>query len=453
MLKIRRLLGRLIFNMGIAIPGKTVFLIETAPRVLCLARPLVEVLAVVVLAGGELTKVTLDWLGCSGGWPVLLELVFFKMEANRNCGRLVVELPGLLPSDWLLDSSPWGPILRKGLLPSILLSEVWRPLLMLLVPRSEDGSCQDSSTDDAPEVLEERWRGWLELLLQDSRDGEWPESREIFETGRSSSKEDSGEGREESLKCEGSTQESARARLGIVISATETQSHITHVTTHLHTHIHTHKAHPLFYHTWVLSHLQQKHSHTSHMLPHIYTHIHTHKAHPLFYHAWVLSHLQQKHSHTSHMLPHIYTHTYKAHPLFYHAWVLSHLQQKHSHTSHMLPHIYTHTKPILSSITLGYCHICNRNTGTHHTCYHNPQIRLFQTLTLKLQGQGHEWGQRSRSHSSPSNQPMHLLFVSYQSDQPFLRYVQYSVWPWKDTSEIFKENLAKKSFHQNSSKI
>ena len=34
MLKIRRPLGRLIFNMGIAIPGKTVFLIETAPRVL-----------------------------------------------------------------------------------------------------------------------------------------------------------------------------------------------------------------------------------------------------------------------------------------------------------------------------------------------------------------------------------------------------------------------------------
>ena len=32
-LKIRRPLGRLIFNMGIAIPGKTVFLIETAPRV------------------------------------------------------------------------------------------------------------------------------------------------------------------------------------------------------------------------------------------------------------------------------------------------------------------------------------------------------------------------------------------------------------------------------------
>ena len=31
MLKIRRPLGRLIFNMGITIPSKTVFLIETAP--------------------------------------------------------------------------------------------------------------------------------------------------------------------------------------------------------------------------------------------------------------------------------------------------------------------------------------------------------------------------------------------------------------------------------------
>ena len=34
MLKIRRPLGRLIFNMGITIPGKTVFLIETAPCIL-----------------------------------------------------------------------------------------------------------------------------------------------------------------------------------------------------------------------------------------------------------------------------------------------------------------------------------------------------------------------------------------------------------------------------------
>ena len=38
MLKIRRPLGRLIFNMGIATPGKTVFLIETAPWFTTLVR-------------------------------------------------------------------------------------------------------------------------------------------------------------------------------------------------------------------------------------------------------------------------------------------------------------------------------------------------------------------------------------------------------------------------------
>ena len=105
-----------------------------------------------------------------------------------------------------------------------------------------------------------------------------------------------------------------------------------------------------------------------------------------------------------------------------------------------------------------------------------PEMRLFQTLTLKLQGQGHgcdqmaksynqpsillicfifishqsdqqflrysyfercpwniqcqghEWGQRSRLHIIPSIQPMQFLFISHQSDQPFLRYGQNSVW-------------------------
>ena len=31
-----------------------------------------------------------------------------------------------------------------------------------------------------------------------------------------------------------------------------------------------------------------------------------------------------------------------------------------------------------------------------------PQIRLFQTLTLKLQGQGHGCGQMARPYSQPS---------------------------------------------------
>ena len=127
-----------------------------------------------------------------------------------------------------------------------------------------------------------------------------------------------------------------------------------------------------------------------------------------------------------------------------------------------------------------------------------PEIKLFQTLTLKLQGQGHwcgqrarsynrpsiilthflfishqsdqrwsyfeiwhwniqgqghEWGQRSRSHIVPSIQPMHFLFVSHQSDQPFVRYGQHSVWPWKNTSEIKKKNCQNNCFQQNVSKI
>ena len=42
----------------------------------------------------------------------------------------------------------------------------------------------------------------------------------------------------------------------------------------------------------------------------------------------------------------------------------------------------------------------------------------------KIQGQGHGWGQRSRSCSSPSIQPVHFFFIPCQSDQPFLRYGQ-----------------------------
>ena len=47
MLKIRRPLGRLIFNMGIAIPGKTVFLIETAPRPLYSVEDVINIKSIV----------------------------------------------------------------------------------------------------------------------------------------------------------------------------------------------------------------------------------------------------------------------------------------------------------------------------------------------------------------------------------------------------------------------
>ena len=51
-----------------------------------------------------------------------------------------------------------------------------------------------------------------------------------------------------------------------------------------------------------------------------------------------------------------------------------------------------------------------------------PAIQLFWNLTLKIKCQGHGWGESSRSHSLPSIQSIHIIFVSHQSDQPFLIY-------------------------------
>ena len=59
-----------------------------------------------------------------------------------------------------------------------------------------------------------------------------------------------------------------------------------------------------------------------------------------------------------------------------------------------------------------------------------PEIRLFQTLTLKLQGQGHGCGQRARSYNQPSILLICFLFISHQSIQQFLRYSYFEIWPW-----------------------
>ena len=59
-----------------------------------------------------------------------------------------------------------------------------------------------------------------------------------------------------------------------------------------------------------------------------------------------------------------------------------------------------------------------------------PEIKLFQTLTLKLQGRSHGCGQRARSHNRPSITLTHFLFISHQSDQQFRRYSYFEIWPW-----------------------
>ena len=98
MLKIRRPLGRLIFNMGIAIPGKTVFLIETAPWL-----PLLIYDTIVRRVGceGTLAVVRMRIIGL--GWRITnrakwanrgLDLEETQIEAERTAIIYCVLYPG-----------------------------------------------------------------------------------------------------------------------------------------------------------------------------------------------------------------------------------------------------------------------------------------------------------------------------------------------------------------------
>ena len=86
--------------------------------------------------------------------------------------------------------------------------------------------------------------------------------------------------------------------------------------------------------------------------------------------------------------------------------------------------------------------LCNVNRPSH------SETQLFQNLTMKIHGQGHVCGQRSRSrfnfkiqgygqgqtHRSylrPRVQSICLLFVSRHSDNFWLRCRKFHIWPWK----------------------
>ena len=49
---------------------------------------------------------------------------------------------------------------------------------------------------------------------------------------------------------------------------------------------------------------------------------------------------------------------------------------------------------------------------------------------MKIHGQGHACGQRSRSYCWLSNRSIYFLFVSHQSTLPFLRYSYLKNWSW-----------------------
>ena len=60
-----------------------------------------------------------------------------------------------------------------------------------------------------------------------------------------------------------------------------------------------------------------------------------------------------------------------------------------------------------------------------------PELWLIQYLTLKIKGQGHEWGHSSKSLCGSSILLTHIPFVPCQSALPFLGYSIFKVWSWK----------------------
>ena len=55
----------------------------------------------------------------------------------------------------------------------------------------------------------------------------------------------------------------------------------------------------------------------------------------------------------------------------------------------------------------------------------------YKYLTLKIQGQGHGWGQSLKSQCESNILSTHIPFVPCQSAIPFLRFDFFKIWPWK----------------------
>ena len=65
-----------------------------------------------------------------------------------------------------------------------------------------------------------------------------------------------------------------------------------------------------------------------------------------------------------------------------------------------------------------------------------PEIQHFQNLTLKIQGQGHGWGERWKSQSGCNILSTHIPFLPCQLVLPFLRYNIFKIWSWKSKVKV-----------------
>ena len=60
-------------------------------------------------------------------------------------------------------------------------------------------------------------------------------------------------------------------------------------------------------------------------------------------------------------------------------------------------------------------------------------------MTLKIQGQGHGWGQSSKSQCESSILSTHIPLVPCQSALPFLRCSIFKIWPWKSKVRVIAQ--------------
>ena len=67
------------------------------------------------------------------------------------------------------------------------------------------------------------------------------------------------------------------------------------------------------------------------------------------------------------------------------------------------------------------------------------KLQLFKNLTLKIQGQGHGWGERWKSQHGSNILSTHIPFVPCQSVIPFLKYNFFKIWPWKPKVKVIGE--------------
>ena len=65
-----------------------------------------------------------------------------------------------------------------------------------------------------------------------------------------------------------------------------------------------------------------------------------------------------------------------------------------------------------------------------------PELQQFQYFTLKIQGQGHGWGQSLKSQCETNILSTHIPFVPCQSAISFLRYDFFKIWPWNGYVDI-----------------